>query len=350
MLYVLAPVLVHVLLDGSGHDSAEIDGTVERHASSPTMQPPPANKTSSIQSELKLDLKNSSSPMDPTVNSIISKPMKQTHDCKDKEEKFIIDQESMESKKAFTINDNKMAKEIVNKENMGSKVPEIEDFLKSNEFLKSKNQVSRQLETYSSQDNRVTKKEQLPIDLTPYVKYSVTTTEFTESMTLDDYDGGSGDSNKGVVSKRRKPEMMSSKQQASSEEKQDYWRSMSSSGESKVPVELWETQFSIDISPCSGNEEPFVKNTSSRQGTISDTDSDGSPNRRRRSPSKRRTLGSSSGSDIALHEGAELSPMEDDQGTSITANLLSKQCTYPADQLSPSDMSSHLYVQLSLLE
>lgn len=97
--------------------------------------------------------------------------------------------------------------------------------------------------------------------------------------------------------------------------------------------EQWETQLSLDTSPGSGNGDIYTKNDSSRHELNSDTDSDGSPRPRRRSPCKRRTLGSSSGSDVALHEGAELSPLEDDQGTALTANLLSKQCTNPANQL-----------------
>lgn len=344
MLYVPAPVLVRVISDGSGHDSAEIDGAVERHAST-LMQPVPALhhsniKTSTNQSDLQLDLKNINSNLDFTANPAVLKCGKRSHE----EEKFIIDQENIESKKEFFIDDNKMVKDMANKENMESKIPEIQNCFKSNEFCnKSKDQVTRQSETYS-QDNRMTKKAQIPIDLTPYMKYSITTTEFTESMTLDNYEESIEDSTTGSASKLQQAESASLKEQIGKEEKQDYWRSMSSSSESRVPAELWETQFSIDISPCSGNEESYVKNISSRQGTISDTDSDGSPNRRRRSPGKRRTLGSSSGSDVALHEGAELSPMEDDQGTSITAKLLSKQCTYPADQSSMSDMSSHQYM------
>ncbi|XP_006619672.1 ankyrin-3-like isoform X1 [Apis dorsata] len=87
-------------------------------------------------------------------------------------------------------------------------------------------------------------------------------------------------------------------------------------------VEQWESQLSQDTSPGSGNGDIYTKNGSSRHDSNSDTDSDGSPRSRRRSPSKRCTLGSSSGSDVALHEGAELSPLEDDQGTALTANLL----------------------------
>ncbi|EFN78083.1 hypothetical protein EAI_14679 [Harpegnathos saltator] len=97
----------------------------------------------------------------------------------------------------------------------------------------------------------------------------------------------------------------------------------------------WESsRFSQDTSPGSGNGDVYAtannndggnnnKNGSARHEVHSDTDSDGSPQPRRRSPSKRRTLGSSSGSDVALHEGAELSPLEDDQGTALSQlNLL----------------------------
>lgn len=98
-----------------------------------------------------------------------------------------------------------------------------------------------------------------------------------------------------------------------------------------IRPEEWDTECSIDTSPGSGNGDFYAKNDNSRREMNSETDSDSSPQPRRRSPSKRRTLGSSSGSDVALHEGAELSPLEDDQGTSLTTNILSKQCTYPAN-------------------
>lgn len=111
------------------------------------------------------------------------------------------------------------------------------------------------------------------------------------------------------------------------------WESVRRSREDQ---EQWEAQFSLDTSPGSGNGDMFTKNGDSRHEINSDTDSEGSPRQRRRSLSKRRTLGSSSGSDVALHEGAELSPMEDDQGTSFTANILSKRCTYPANLVSSS--------------
>lgn len=189
MLYVLAPVLVRVLLDGSGHDSAEIDGTVERHASStPTKQPAPAprhstTKESSDVSNLSLEL-------------------------------------------------NKISKAELNAR---SKLTDME----------------RSLEAHPRRDRHSGPREELGQE--------------TASSTS---------------------------KQPSYSKPQESWRSMSGSGgEACVPAELWESQFSTDVSPGSCNEEAFAKN-GSRQGTISDTDSDGcSPQRsRRRSPSKRRTL------------------------------------------------------------
>lgn len=114
----------------------------------------------------------------------------------------------------------------------------------------------------------------------------------------------------------------------SSDGKPESWQTVTHSGNTRS--EEWDTEFQLDTSPSSGNGDFYSKNGGSRREMNSETDSDSSPQPRRRSPSKRRTLGSSSGSDVALHEGAELSPLEDDQGTSLTANILSKQCTYPA--------------------
>ena len=113
--------------------------------------------------------------------------------------------------------------------------------------------------------------------------------------------------------------------------KQETWKSVTSGS---LQSEIWDTQCSLDTSPGSGNGDLYTKNETFRHELNSDTDSEGSFQPRRRSSSKRRTLGSSSGSDVALHEGAELSPLEDDQGISLTANVLSKQCTYPANMLS----------------
>lgn len=106
----------------------------------------------------------------------------------------------------------------------------------------------------------------------------------------------------------------------STDGKSENWETMTESTGSRG--EQWDT------SPSSGVAESSVKTSASRQEFNSDTDSEGSPRSRRRSPGKRRTLGSSSGSDVALHEGAELSPLEDDQGTSLSSNILSKQCNY----------------------
>uniref|UniRef100_A0A6V7J7I3 Uncharacterized protein n=1 Tax=Bracon brevicornis TaxID=1563983 RepID=A0A6V7J7I3_9HYME len=93
------------------------------------------------------------------------------------------------------------------------------------------------------------------------------------------------------------------------------WESSSRSNDK----DNWDqVQCSLDTSPSS-IDVGFTRNGDSRHELPSDSDSDGSPRAQRRSLSKRRTLGSSSGSDVALHEGAELSPLEDDQGTTITA-------------------------------
>ncbi|XP_015589451.1 ankyrin-3 isoform X7 [Cephus cinctus] len=108
----------------------------------------------------------------------------------------------------------------------------------------------------------------------------------------------------------------------SSDGKPETWETTTTTKSGDGRSEQWDTQFSLDISPGSGNGDVYTKNGNSRHEMNSDTDSDSSPQPRRRSPSKRRTLGSSSGSDVALHEGAELSPLEDDQGTSLTANIL----------------------------
>ncbi|XP_011305414.1 ankyrin-2 isoform X4 [Fopius arisanus] len=85
-----------------------------------------------------------------------------------------------------------------------------------------------------------------------------------------------------------------------------------------------QVQCSLDTSPGSV-DIAFTKNGDSRHELPSDSDSDGSPRARRRSLSKRRTLGSSSGSDVALHEGAELSPLEDDQAEENSISLMDSE-------------------------
>ena len=335
MLYVLAPVLVRVLLDGSGHDSAEIDGTVERHASStPTKQPVPAPRRSSVKSSseisnMKLDLKNSCSPTNTNNKSRNSDIVHIDKACNKNDTQIIINNKIA---KADMLNFEKSTKGGIASEVTESKVPEIKKISKdANAFGDFEIVDLQRSESYSSRSNNDI--DEPKPEMFSFEKKTVTTVEVTENtLDLD-----TGKSVKKVTSTRTITE---------TDGKQESWRTMSSSGEASVPADLWETQFSIDISPVSGNEETYMKN-GSRQGTISDTESDGSPHRRRRSPNRRRTLGSSSGSDVALHEGAELSPMEDDQGTSLTANLLSKQCTYPAGQLSLSD-NHRIYVCLPL--
>lgn len=94
----------------------------------------------------------------------------------------------------------------------------------------------------------------------------------------------------------------------SSGKHEETWKSISA----ETP-DIWEAQLSLDCSPGSGKLEEGASSRAREDSEDSEQDSlrerAGS---RRRSPSKR---GSSSGSDVALHEGAELSPLEDDQGT-----------------------------------
>ncbi|XP_058801309.1 titin homolog isoform X2 [Phymastichus coffea] len=112
----------------------------------------------------------------------------------------------------------------------------------------------------------------------------------------------------------------------------DSWRTMS---EASAPAELWE---------ASPGDEPRTVSNNNNNGstrTISDTESEGSPQRRR--GGKRRTLGSSSGSDVALHEGAELSPMEDDQGDvneSPNGHIVAESTRLPMEKSKPSGSCS----------
>jgi hypothetical protein len=313
VLYVLAPVLVHVLLDGSGHDSAEIDGTVERHNSSTsTKQPVPAPRqssvirTSAITSDLKLDLMNSSLQKNTQKQWNLSESNKLTDKYSNEKENLIID--------------NKLTEEIVSDGNMRSKVPEKKEILEDNMLNYSDLYESDKHKLLSNQDNR------LNDVIDPCNKVSSHTVKSTTMERMEhtfDFDG-TRDPNVDTVLNKSVTETITTKY--SVDEKQESWRTMSSSGEASIPAELWEIQFPLDDSPISYNEDVYAKN-GSIQGTISDTDSDGSSHHRRKSPNKRCTFGSSSGSDVALHEGAELSPLEDDQGTSLTANVLSKQCT-----------------------
>lgn len=310
MLYVLAPVLVRVLLDGSGHDSAEIDGTVERHATSAPVPAPRYTATiSSSKANLELNIKDAASPqkkkatikskiparkiekqdISPPVKEIPSPKSKIPIKQKNQDEDRIIETknftETITTYSSHSIPSEELDKNFENHPNSKQVTtssqetdPELEDLIKDGEIVSSKIVKKTVMTTSDSLEPEV----------------------WTETMTTKTLPDG----------------------------KQETWRSVTSGS---LQSEIWDTQCSLDTSPGSGNGDLYQKNENYRHEVNSDTDSEGSPQPRRRSLSKRRTLGSSSGSDVALHEGAELSPLEDDQGTSLTANILSKQCTYPAN-------------------
>lgn len=440
MLYVLVPVLVHVLLDGSGHDSAEIDGTVERHATSaPSKQPVPAPRHSttkpSIKPEFHLELSDASrirktveQPLEPQEAQSSSKnsnlkskiPLKidsRTPQISDNLESVPLESSKdritapqavsrtvkyvtreytdgeliKETAKENSVSlkdtiptikpDNMIETMINNRVEMTLPIEEIrrttttivtsdpsidpeklEELLKTGgvvetvrtvtltseddvlqpmtreEVVKRINQVANALpsEIFDFGDNkfpdfstsmiktdksesddaqtittvqRVTMEETMPE--TERIEKVVRTVISSSSDGGDDFGDAEAYALKNLRERLTKSEIGETTS----------W--VSTTGEQ------WETmaQYSQDTSPGSGNGgaiDVFVASNnnnknggSSRHDMHSDTDSDGSPQPRRRSPSKRRTLGSSSGSDVALHEGAELSPLEDDQGTAL---------------------------------
>lgn len=413
MLYVLVPVLVHVLLDGSGHDSAEIDGTrVERHATSaPTKQPVPAPRhstRSSMKTDFRLDLADTK-PY--TLNktsktrdeSAESKPVQgqQHHFSPDKSGKNSPTSKIPVRVKKPTENGRgecnvefdddqhrtDFAARDVEDESPGEKEarqPE-EDKERSDSSLKSEPSNETQTATTVEEtccpvlpvdestretsarvvdkllDSKLERRSTESSEVVRTIRCTTESygTETNERVGMRRAERGGGDYGEDAeasipcsVAKCRDPVPGFDIEQASSDrnmiksdtELSEPWAQASLSDRSfpnDEKVEQWESQLSQDTSPGSGNGDIYTKNGSSRHDLNSDTDSDGSPRSRRRSPSKRCTLGSSSGSDVALHEGAELSPLEDDQGTALTANLLSKQCTYPANQL------THRETQLS---
>lgn len=458
MLYVLVPVLVHVLLDGSGHDSAEIDGTVERHATSaPTKQPVPAprHSTRSSKTDFHLDLGDTTSctPYSPkfktkeppqdeyspeksspkskipvkvkksienermmsklatsaesdlhktkksdevelTMDPLIIKSVGFTEHseklldelsekslCEKEARQLEEDKEKSDSIKPEVSNETRTTTTIVDTraklldsgkfEQTGETIKRIEtvtmttkeDERRETEFVRPDKFVTKEIETLENLPlgiddtthttiSKVQKSVTDEVVSTETVIKTVTTVRCiaTESFGTGQTErivrtvtssGDYGDIPMPVVRQLQGHEslpfnidQLSSKIIKSTSESEP-WAHGSLADRSFLnddKVEQWESQLSQDTSPGSDNGDIYTKNGSSRHYLNSDTDSDGSP-QSRRSPCKRCTLGSSSGSDVALHEGAELSPLEDDQGTALTANLLSKQCTYPANQV-----------------
>lgn len=471
MLYVLVPVLVHVLLDGSGHDSAEIDGTVERHATSaPTKQPVPAPRhstRSSIKTDFHLDLGDTSyTPYSPKRKvKEQSKQLQERHSPEKSSPKSKIPvkvKKSMENERTMSqsltstesdlhktvklCNDqtniiidsfatqasdlapNQVGKMHENVAEQSSREKEREETKEKSDTMKS--EVPTEIQTTTTTTTTIVEPADLlasemlgkVTDTVTRVKtVTITTRQEGEpdpirpdvciregtnviensSMDLDDgtrttisniqknltgevvpmetvvktmttvrcittesFDTNETDRIVRTVTTSSEHEdlpMPVIKQlqdrgvlpieieqlttkviKSTTTEISEPWAHGSLAERSFIndeKAEQWESQLSQDTSPGSGNGDIYGKNSSSRNDLNSETDSDGSPQPRRRSPSKRCTLGSSSGSDVALHEGAELSPLEDDQGTALTANLLSKQCTYPANQVTRETLS-----------
>lgn len=325
MLYVLVPVLVHVLLDGSGHDSAEIDGTVERHATSaPSKQPVPAPRHStkpSTKPEFHLELSDASrtrktveqlpKPIQEAQSPSKSKiPVKvDPHDLKLGDDLEFVPLESSEGR---TIGPQPVSRTIK------CVTREYTDGELTKETVEQKKRVlpSDVIQTVKADDlTKITVSSRTETTMKTMEMPEVERTERVVRTVISSGGTGFGDAESALRSLQEQLTRSEIGETAS-------WTAAN---------EQWEAQYSQDTSPGSGNGggvDTFASNNnnnnnnkndgSSRHDMHSDTDSDGSPQPRRRSPSKRRTLGSSSGSDVALHEGAELSPLEDDQGTALS--------------------------------
>lgn len=383
VLYVLVPVLVHVLLDGSGHDSAEIDGTVERHATSaPSKQPVPAPRHStkpSTKPEFHLELSDASRTCK-TVEQL-PKPTQETqsqsspkskrpvkvdpHDPKlgDDPESVLLEssesciigpqavsrtikyvtreyregeltKETVEQKRRVLSSDaiQTVKADDLTKTTISSRTDDnVLQSLTREEVVKRINQVSSILpnEIFDFDDrfpDSSTTTIRTDRSESDGVLQTVTTVQrvMTETPEIERTEKVV----RTMIS--RSGDIYGDAESALKNLQEQLTRSEIGETASWTAVnEQWEAQYSQDTSPGSGNGggiDTFASNNnnnnknddSSRHEMHSDTDSDGSPQPRRRSPSKRRTLGSSSGSDVALHEGAELSPLEDDQGTALS--------------------------------
>lgn len=408
VLYVLVPVLVHVLLDGSGHDSAEIDGTVERHATSaPSKQPVPAPRHSttkpSTKPEFHLELGDASrthKTIEPTQEAqspskskipvkVDPRSPKLTDDFEviARSTTEFVPQALTRTVKYITreYTDGELTKETVAK-NIKS---DDETAMSRTEMAPSMEPIRQTTITTSDPSVDPEKLQELlkaggvvetvrTVTLTsedasqPMTREAVVEriNQVTGTLSSEIFDFGDKfpDSSVTTVTTDRPDDVVQTitrvqrvtMEMPETERTRRVVKTMISSdggdyddaefalkslqerltkseiGEtaSWLAGEQWETgtQYSQDTSPGSGNGgggdggggvDLFAGSNnknggSSRHDVHSDTDSDGSPQPRRRSPSKRRTLGSSSGSDVALHEGAELSPLEDDQGTALS--------------------------------
>lgn len=438
VLYVLVPVLVHVLLDGSGHDSAEIDGTVERHATSaPSKQPVPAPRHSttkpSTKPEFHLELSDASrirktieqphkpqEAQSPNKNSNLKSKIPLKIDSRTPQTSDNLESVPLESLKdritgpqavSRTVKyvtreytDEDLVEETAKENSVSLKdtIPTIkpddviETMINSRVLTLPREEIRRTTTTTVTSDPSVDPEKLEELLKTGGIVETVRTVTLTseddalQPMTREEvvkrinqvasalpseiFDFGDKfpDSSTTTIKTDKSEsdgvvETITTVQRVTMEEMPETERiekvvrtvisgssddggdfgdaeayalknlqerlTKSEIGETTSWIsttgEQWETvtQYSQDTSPGSGNGgavDVFAASNnnknggSSRHDMHSDTDSDGSPQPRRRSPSKRRTLGSSSGSDVALHEGAELSPLEDDQGTALS--------------------------------
>ncbi|XP_078037593.1 uncharacterized protein LOC144470402 isoform X2 [Augochlora pura] len=330
----------------AGHDSAEIDGTVERHATSaPTKQPVPAPRhstRSSIKTDFHLDLKDTSyTPYSPK-----HKATEQTkHEDRSPEKttspkskipvkvKKTVENEldTVAIENAISKQDSPEIDPAIKEEDPKLMIREPDDLREKTDLTKlemsqthSLAMVADPLETLTIADREesslVTANQTLTRTTistkTEQTDETVVKTVMTTVRCLATESLGASKVEQ-TVRTVTEDTIVVDQARALRAEASEPWRQ-------SEKLEHWESQSQVsqDTSPGSGNGDTYPKNGSSRHDLQSDTESDGSPPPRRRSPSKRRTLGSSSGSDVALHEGAELSPLEDDQGTALTANLL----------------------------
>ncbi|KAH0568239.1 hypothetical protein KQX54_019794, partial [Cotesia glomerata] len=317
-----------------GHDSAEIDGTVERHVttSAPTKQPVPAPrhsaKLSISKTELTLELdehhQKPKSPKSkiPELSKISANicedqlPVKQLRvSASDSTEANQISMIPIpvDKQKSLEIVEDKVVATIQNSiiEN-----PSIASYSFPEDIVYTKTVTT----VVSSEVDQNSIKKILSTNELSQVLEDVSQ-DFNKFPQLAEVSNYTVKTSKAFVNERiplsrSKEDQMSEENASGSIVKEVRSISTKSSWESSTRSrddhDNWETQYSLDTSPGSC-DAGFTKNSDSRHDLPSDSDSEGSPRQRRRSMSKRRTLGSSSGSDVALHEGAELSPMEDDQ-------------------------------------
>ncbi|XP_015113068.1 microtubule-associated protein futsch isoform X7 [Diachasma alloeum] len=306
-------------LETSGHDSAEIDGTVERHVTSaPTNQSVPdprhCTKSSSLKKELCLDLEvdkhhpKSQSPRSkiPQASSSSPKPLASVP------LDISLEESSQKSKIPIKTKEGKRK----DKNNGVVTISKTEDG--DTTIISRHSFITKTMEDDSGETSVITRTVTSIVSESSGSLSQADMNKLIESSNFTDPAASITETTTRTVITDRIPKSTSKEDNGACTSAKEIVRSIStkSSWESSSrshDKDNWDQiQCSLDTSPGSG-DIAFTKNGDSRHELPSDSDSDGSPRARRRSLSKRRTLGSSSGSDVALHEGAELSPLEDDQ-------------------------------------